>query len=146
MKTVQLLVISFIITFFSLVNISMANAKPSAHIQHLKTTNNLIGQFNSYQTVKAANNLSVRSRNNFSTGLILTNPVAEFVEGTSQTTVNVINKSNEFFNSAMVVSDKLNQFINYFTAPSNHSVNKDESSNSKRKDNSNKCNKTLNFS
>jgi hypothetical protein len=143
-KSVQLLLISFIITFSLLINISSANAKPSVNIQHIKLTNNLISQFNSYQKSKVSDNLSIEYRN-FSIELILTSPVARMSERTAQATVNVVNQSNQFFTSAMAFSDKLNQFIDYFSTPNNSSVNEKTVLRSKSKDINQKCNDTLNY-
>ena len=120
MKSIKLLLVSFTITFVTLINITPALAMPSVKIQHLQVNNSLSYPVNNYKFIKVVGKTPSKranlQSNNFSTGLILSNP-AIFTEENSQLTMNVVSKSNEFFNSAMVFSDKLNQFISYFTAP-----------------------------
>ena len=120
MKSIKLLLVSFTITFVTLINITPALATPSVEIQSLKVNHILSHPYNNYNIINLVENKPSRTAsqysNNFSTGLILSNP-AILTEENSQLTISVVSKSNEFFNSAMVFSDKLNQFISYFTAP-----------------------------
>ncbi|WP_057830703.1 hypothetical protein [Colwellia sp. TT2012] len=120
MKSVKLLLVSFTITFVILSNISPALAKSAIKIQYLNVSNAYSSSYNNYNFIKVAaktpSTLATQYRNNFSTGLILSNPTMLTLEN-SPLTMNVVNNSNEFFNSAMAFSDKLNQFISYFTSP-----------------------------
>ncbi|ALO34144.1 hypothetical protein CMT41_04910 [Colwellia sp. MT41] len=120
MKSVKLLLVSFTITFVILSNISPALAKSAIKIQYLNVSNAYSSSYNNYNFIKVVaktpSTLASQYRNNFSTGLILSNPTMLTLEN-SPLTMNVVNNSNEFFNSAMAFSDKLNQFISYFTSP-----------------------------
>jgi hypothetical protein len=120
MKSIKLLLISFTMTLIVLVTISPAIAKPSVNVQHLQVNKTFTSGINNYEILAASNNVTTTAsnqyRNNFSTGLILSSPSALIDENT-QVAMTVVNKSNEFFASAMNFSDKLNQFISYFTAP-----------------------------
>ena len=149
MKSIKLLLVSFTITVIALMTISPANAKPAVKIQHIKVNNFLTTKFNSYDIIKVAsqvpNNLSNRYSNSFSTGLILSNPAA-LSEKSSQVTMNVINKSNDFFTSAMVFNDRLHQFISYFSTASNENISKKAAPLSESEVIKKKCSSTLSFS
>ena len=120
MKSIKLLLVSFTLTFVTLINITPALATPSVEKQYLNVNHVLSHPYNNYNIInlveKKSSTRTSQYSNNFSTGLILSNPAIVTKEN-SQLTMNVVSKSNEFFNSAMVFSDKLNQFISYFTAP-----------------------------
>ena len=114
MTPLKLLLISFTITLITLVTLPPAIAQPSLEVQHLQVRHTLTTKFNHYHTFTLADNLA--PVNNFSAGLILSSP-RTLAEQNSAKIITVVNKSNEFFNSAMVFHDKLNQVISYFTTP-----------------------------
>lgn len=117
MKSIKLLLVSFTITFIVLSDISPAFAKPLVKVQHLDISNTLSSTYNTINLIDTPPSKSTTQySNNFFTGLIQEKPGA-LTEKNSKITMNVINKSNAFFNGAMVFSDKLNQFISYFTTP-----------------------------
>lgn len=147
MKSIKLLLISFTMTFITLMTISPAIAKPSAKVQELQLNSALTTAFGSYNIVKAVskapNTISMPFKNNFSTGLILSSPVV-LSEGNAHVAMTVVNKSNEFFASAMIVSDKLNQFISYFNTPTKKVYT--EQATPENKVLKEKCSNTINFS
>jgi|TARA_R100001377_G_scaffold75782_1_gene52473 hypothetical protein len=112
MKSIKLLLVSFTITFITLINISPANAEHAVKVQHLNVNNTLITKFNKNDLINSVSNY----HNSFSTGLILTAPKRVSDRG-SELALTVVNNSNDFFTSAMVFNDKLHQLISYFTSP-----------------------------
>jgi len=148
MRTIKLLLVSFI-TFLTLINISPVNAKPVMKVQHLNVNNMLTSNFNSYDIIhvagKTPNTLSSNTSNNFSTSLILSHPTA-LSDINSNLAIGVINKSNDFFTSAMVFNDKLHQFISYFTTSNNDTNITPSVSSPETKVIKKKCNSTLSFS
>ncbi len=153
MKSIKLLFISFTITLVALITISPANAKPTVKVQHLNVNNMITSKFNRYDIINIAgtlpsnlsDNLSDKYRNNFSTGLFLSNP-AIFSEKSAQVTIDIVNKSNDFFTSTLVFNDKLHQLISYFTTPSNENITESTVSTSESKVIKNKCDNSLSFS
>jgi hypothetical protein len=147
MRTIKLLLVSTI-TFLTLINISPVNAKPVMKVQHLNVNSMLTSNFNSYDIINVAgsvpNTLSSNSSNNFSTSLILSQPTA-LSDMNSNIAISVINKSNDFFTSAMVFNDKLHQFISYFTTSDDTNITPSVSS-PETKVIKKKCNSTLSFS
>jgi len=119
MKSIKLLIISFTLTFLMLMTVSPALAKPLANVQHLQVNNMLPTAHSSYDPMTVADKtfskFSMPYGNNFSTGLILSK-AGILTEENAQVTMTVVNKSNDFFASAMIVSDKLNQLISYFNS------------------------------
>lgn len=154
MKSIKVLLISFIITFVSLTSISPANAKPTVKVQYLNisntlTSNSLTNKFNSYDIINLAgdvqSNLSVNYRNSLSTALFLSTP-SVFSQKNAKVTIDIVNNSNNFFTSAMVFNDKLHQLISYFTMPSNESITESAVSTTEGTVIKKKCNSKLNFS
>lgn len=154
MKSIKALLISFTLTFVTLISISSANAKPAIKVQHLNVSNTLTSnsptdKFNSYDMINLTDdiqsNLSANYRNSLSTALFLKNQ-STFSRKKNQVTIKIVNKSNEFFTSAMVFNDKLHQLISYFTAPSNKNMNESAVPNSESDAIKKKCDSTLNFS
>ncbi len=133
MKSINLLLISFTITFVTLTTISPANANSTVKVQHLNVSNTLIS------------NLSSSYRNNLSTSLFLSTPTI-LSEKDAQMTMDIVNKSNDFFTSAMVFNDKLHQLISYFTTSSNESITESVISTSETKIIKKKCGSKLSFS
>jgi hypothetical protein len=117
MKSIKLLLVSFTLTFITLVNISPANAEHAVKVQHLNVNNTLMTEFNSDELTNVIGNY----HNSFSTGLILSAP-KRLSDRSSQLAVSVVNNSNDFFTSAMVFNDKLHQFISYFTNPNSQTL------------------------
>jgi hypothetical protein len=149
MKSIKVLLISFIITFVTLTSISPANAKPTVKVQYLNISNSLTNKFNSYDIINLAgdvqSNLSVNYRNSLSTALFLSTP-SVFSQKNAKVTINIVNKSNNFFTSAMVFNDKLHQLISYVTMPSNESITESAVSTTEGTVIKKKCNSKLNFS
>ncbi|PKG86445.1 hypothetical protein CXF85_01715 [Colwellia sp. 75C3] len=149
MKSIKVLLSSCVITYITLISISTANANPTVKVQHLNVTNTLTNKFNSYDIISTAseiqNNLSVNYRNSLSTGLFMSNP-ALFNKKSAEITTDIVNKSNDFFISAMIFNDKLHQLISYFTIPSNESMTKSPLSTTESTVIKQKCNSKLNFS
>lgn len=112
MNSIKLLLVIFTITFIALMTISPANAKHAINVQHLNVNDTMTTKFNNDDMINRAANY----RNSFSTGLILSAP-AIISDRSSQLTMDVVNKSNDFFTSAMVFNDRLHQLISYFTTP-----------------------------
>jgi len=149
MRTIKLLIMSFTLTFLALMSISPAIAKPLANVQHLQVNNMLTTSQNSYDSItilgKTVGNISTQYDNNFSTGLILSSSRI-LTEENSQVAITVVNKSNDFFTSAMIVSDKVNQFISYFTSPDKKEFAEQTKPVPKSEVLSSKCSKTVDFS
>jgi len=95
--------------------------------------------FNANDAVNIVQNASSQYDTSFSTGLILTNK-AILSEEKAKVAMNVVNRSNEFFTSTMIVSDKINQFISYLTSPSKESFTEQNKSSTKSKVIRKKCN------
>jgi len=112
-------------TFLMLITIAPAIAAPSVKVQHLQVSNIIPTAQTSYDSITLADKVirkySTQYGNNFSTGLILSSTRVLSEENT-QVAMTVVNKSNGFFTSAMIVSDKLNQLISYFNSPAKNSV------------------------
>jgi len=148
MRTIKLLLVSSI-TFLALINISPVNAKPVMKVQHLNVNNILTASFNSYDITNVAgrvpNTFSSNTSSNFSTSLILSHPAA-LGDMNSNITIGVINKSYDFFTSAMIFNDKLHQLISYFTASNDDSIVAPSVSSPETKVIKKKCNSTLSFS
>ncbi|PKI14293.1 hypothetical protein [Colwellia sp. 12G3] len=149
MNSIKVLLISFTLTFITLIFISPANASPTAKVQHLNVSNTLTSTFNNYDIINVVSdvphNLSTNYRNNLSTRLFFSNP-AIFSEKHTKTTIDVINKSNDFFTTAMVFNDKLHQLISYFTVPSYENITESALPTSESKVIKEKCKSNLNFS
>jgi hypothetical protein len=130
-------------------NISPVNAKPVMKVQHLNVNNMLTTNFNSYDIINVAgkipNTLSSNTSNNFSTSLILSHPIA-LSDINSNIAIGVINKSNDFFTSAMVFNDRLHQFLSYFTTSNNKAIIAPAASSADSKVIKKKCNNTLSLS
>lgn len=122
MKSIKLLLVSFTLTFITLVNISPANAEQAVKVQHLNVNSTLITKFNSVELTNVVSNY-----NSFSTGLILSAP-ERLSDKSSHLTISVVNNSNDFFTSAMVFNDKLHQFISYFTTPNHRTLTEPKNS------------------
>jgi len=101
--------------------VSPAIAKPVINIKNLHVNNSFTGSFTSNNSVSTASTvsrkISTQYDTSFSTGLILSNPTI-LSENKTKIAMTVVNQSNEFFASTMIVSDKINQFISYLTSPS----------------------------
>ncbi|KGJ87277.1 hypothetical protein [Colwellia psychrerythraea] len=123
MKSIKLLLVSFTLTFITLVNISSANAEQAVKVQHLNVNNALITKFNSDELT----NVVSHYHNSFSTGLILSAP-EKLSDRSSNLAISVVNNSNDFFTSAMVFNDKLHQLISYFTTPNHNTLSEPKSS------------------
>jgi hypothetical protein len=67
-------------------------------------------------------------------------------EENAQVTMTVVNKSNDFFASAMIVSDKLNQLISYFNSPTKDNMSEQVEPEEKSKLMKKKCSSTIDFS
>lgn len=141
MNSIKLLLVSFTITFIALMTISPANAKHAANVQHFDINNTLSTQFHSNDLINLAGNYS----NSFSTGLILSAPVV-LSDRNPQLTMDVVNKSNDFFTSAMVFNDKLHQLISYFTTPSSKTLTEPTISTPESEVIEKKCESTFSFS
>lgn len=141
MNSIKLLLVSFTITFIALMTISPANAKNAVNVQHLKVNNTLSTQLYSNDLINLAGNYS----NSFSTGLILSAPVV-LSDRSPQLTMDVVNKSNDFFTSAMVFNDKLHQLISYFTTPSSKTLTEPTISTPESEVIEKKCESTFSFS
>ncbi|MFQ3264407.1 MAG: hypothetical protein ACI9U5_000273 [Colwellia sp.] len=141
MKSIKVLLISFIITFVTLTSICSANATPTVKVQHLNVTTALINTFNNYDIISAAREV----RNSLSTGLFISNP-ALFNKKSVKSTIDIVNKSNDFFTSTMLFNDKLHQLISYFTIPSNDSITKSPVSTTESMKIKKKCTTKINFS
>jgi len=154
MKSIKLLLITFTVTFLLLMTVSPAFAKPSIKIQHLQISTAFSDKHNHYnltQTIKnVPSTIASGYSNNFSTGLILSNPTLvlneKLLNESSTMTINVVNQSNKFFSSAMTVSDTLNQFISYFSPPNKSGTTEQRESVSENKEMKIKCNKSTNLS
>jgi hypothetical protein len=148
MRTIKLLLVSFI-TFLTLMNVSPVSAKPVIKVQHLNVNNMLTNKFNSYDIINVASNipntLSSKTRNNFSTSLILSHPIA-LSDSNSNIAIGVINNSNDFFTSAMVFNDKLHQLLSYFTTSYNKTIIAPSASSHDSKVIRKKCNNSLSLS
>ena len=141
MKSIKVLLISFIITFVTLTSICPANATPTVKVQHLNVTTTLTNTFNNYDIISAAREV----RNSLSTGLFISNP-ALFNKKSVKSTIDIVNKSNDFFTSTMLFNDKLHQLISYFTIPSNDSITKSSVSTTESTQIKKKCTTKINFS
>jgi hypothetical protein len=130
-------------------NISPVNAKPVMKVQHLNVNNMLTTGFNSYDIINVSGKIpktfSSKYSNNFSSSLILSHPIT-LNDRKSDATIAVINKSNDFFTSAMVFNDKLHQLMSYFTTSNNETIIAPSVSSSESKVIKKKCNSTLSFS
>jgi len=149
MKSIKLLIISFTLTYLVLMTVSPAIAKPLASVQHLQVNDLLTSPKNSYDSItalgKTIGNISTQYDHNFSTGLILSSS-RDLSDENSQVAMNVVNQSNDFFASAMIVSDKVNQFISYFTTPEEKKFIEQIEPAQKSKVITSKCSKTANLS
>jgi len=141
MKSIKLLLVSFTITFITLINISPANAEHAVKVQHLNVNNTLVTRFNNNDLINSVSNY----HNNFSTGLILSSP-ERLSDRSSQLAMNVVNSSNDFFTSAMVFNDKLHQLISYFTTPDNKALTEPTNSIPENEVIEKKCESTFGFS
>jgi len=121
--------------------ISPANAKHAVNVQHLNVNNTLTSKFNNDDII----NIAVNYRNSFSTGLILSSP-ERLSDRNSQRAMGVVNKSNDFFTSAMVFNDKLHQLISYFTTPINETLTEPTELTPESTVIEKKCESTINFS
>ena len=153
MKSIRVLLSSFIITYITLFSISPANANPIVKVQHLNVTDTLISnslttKFARYDIISAASevpsNLSVNYRNSLSSGLFMSD-LAIFNKKSTKVTIDIVNKSNDFFTSAMVFNDKLHQLISYLTIPSNESMSDSAVSTTEGSVIKKKCNSTFSF-
>jgi hypothetical protein len=149
MKSIKVLLISFIITFVTLISISPANATPTVKVQHLNVGNTLTSTFNSYDVINLTGELPshflTNNRNSLSTGLFLANQTI-FSEKNAQITIEIVKKSNDFFTSVMVFNDKLHQLISYFNSPANKDISESVVPSSESDVIKKKCDSTLNFS
>jgi hypothetical protein len=141
MKSIKLLLVSFTITFITLINISPANAEHAVKVQHLNVNNTLVTRFNNNDLINSVSNY----HNSFSTGLILSSP-ERLGDRSSQLAMNVVNSSNDFFTSAMVFNDKLHQLISYFTTPDNKALTEPTNSIPENEVIEKKCESTFGFS
>lgn len=141
MKSIKLLLVSFTITFITLINISPANAEHAVKVQHLNVNNQLFTKFNNDESINVPSNY----HNSFSTSLILSAPERLSDRG-SQLAMSVVNSSNDFFTSAMVFNDKLHQLISYFTTPNNETITEPTNLTPESEVIEKKCEKTFNFS
>ncbi|AAZ24971.1 hypothetical protein [Colwellia psychrerythraea] len=140
MNSFKLLLVSFTITFIALMTISPANAKHAVNVQHLNVNNTLTTKFNNNDMINIAGNY----RSSFSTGLILSAPIV-LSDRNSKLTIDVVNKSNDFFTSAMVFNDKLHQLISYFTTPNNETLIEPTTSTPESEVIEKKCENTFSF-
>ena len=115
MKTIKLLIISFTLTFITLITIAPAIAAPSAKVQHLQVNNML--------TTAHISKFSTKNSINFSTGLILSSANI-LTEESENSTLTVVETSNDFFTSAMIMSDKINQLFSYFNSSAKDNISK----------------------
>lgn len=141
MNSIKLLFVSFTITFIALMTISPANAKHAISVQHLNIDNTLTTKFNNDDMI----NIAANYRSSFSTGLILSAPVI-ISDRSSQLTMDVVNKSNDFFTSAMIFNDKLHQLISYFTTPNSKKFTEPTISTPESEVIEEKCESTFSFS
>ena len=141
MKSIKVLLINFIITFVTLTSMCPANATPTVKVQHLNVTTALTNTFNNYDIISAAREV----RNSLSIGLFISNP-ALFNKKSVKSTIDIVNKSNDFFTSTMLFNDKLHQLISYFTIPSNDSMTKSSVSTTESTQIKKKCTTKINFS
>ncbi len=140
MKSIKLLLVSFTITFITLVNISPANAEHAVKVQHLNVSNKLFTTFNSDESIHVTSNY----HNSFSTGLILSVP-EKLSDTSSHLAMSVVNNSNDFFTSAMVFNDKLHQLISYFTTPNDEALTESTNSTPESEVIEKKCESTFSF-
>ena len=140
MKSIKLLLVSFTLTFITLVNISPANAEQAVKVQHLNVNNTLISEFNSDELT----NVISSYHNSFSTGLILSAP-KRLSDRSSHMAISVVNNSNDFFTSAMVFNDKLHQLISYFTSPNHKTLTEPKNSTPDSEVIEKKCESTFSF-
>ncbi|KGJ91855.1 hypothetical protein [Colwellia psychrerythraea] len=149
MKSIKLLLISFTITLVALMTISPAIAKPSVKVQHLQLNNALTATHNNYNIIRAIGKvptkLPVQYSNNFSSGLILSSR-SILTARNANLAINVAKHTNEFFSSAMTVSDKLNQFMSYFSSPVKVKVSEQQELSPEGDILKEKCNGSINFS
>jgi hypothetical protein len=140
MKSIKLLLVSFTITFITLINISSANAEHAVKVQHLNVNNQLFTKFNNDESINVPSNY----HNSFSTSLILSAPERLSDRG-SQLAMSVVNSSNDFFTSAMVFNDKLHQLISYLTTPNNETITEPTNLTPENEVIEKKCEKTFSF-
>jgi hypothetical protein len=140
MKSIKLLLVSFTITFITLINISSANAEHAVKVQHLNVNNQLFTKFNNDESINVPSNY----HNSFSTSLILSAPERLSDRG-SQLAMSVVNSSNDFFTSAMVFNDKLHQLISYLTTPNNETITEPTNLTPESEVIEKKCEKTFSF-
>ncbi len=149
MKTLNLLFISFIITFAVLVSISPAIAKPSFAVQHLNVASKLNTTHTSYHITLISGagqtNLVSNYRNTLSNNLIFASPNSSNEQRLTNT-MKVFSKSKNFFTSFMLLNDKLHQFISYFSTLNNTSPIRSEASGQESKSIKKKCKNDLDFS
>ncbi|MCP4987287.1 MAG: hypothetical protein GY928_14910 [Colwellia sp.] len=107
MKSIKLLIISFTLTFLTLITIAPVMATPSAKVQHL--------QVNNMFTIAHMRKFSTKNSINFSTGLVLTS-ASILTEDATNTTLTAVETSNDFFTSVMIMSDKIHQLFSYFNS------------------------------
>ena len=140
MKSIKILLVSFTLTFITLVNISPANAEQAVKVQHLNVNNMLTTQFNNDELTNVVSNY----HNSFSTGLILSAP-DRLSDRSSHLAMSVVNSSNDFFTSAMVFNDKLHQLISYFTTPDHKTMTEPTHSTPDSEVIEEKCENTFSF-
>jgi len=149
MNSIKLLISSFTMTFLTLITIAPAIAAPAVKVQHLQVSNMTSIVHTSYNSMvvadKAMSKFPTQYSNNFSTGLILSSSKI-LSEEHAQTAITVVNKSNDFFASAMIVSDKVNQFISYFTSSEEKKLTEQAEPIQKSEVMRSKCSKTDNLS
>jgi hypothetical protein len=136
-------------TFITLMTISPVKAAPSVKVQYLQVNHMYPIADKNYAPLsiskKLNHELPAKFSNNFSTGLILTSSKL-LTEENSQVAMTIVTKSNHFFTSAMMVSEKLNQLIAYFTSSNNDGIAEKIEPTLENKVIKKKCSSTVSYS